>query len=94
MFAGEEARVPSGLRNGLAFGTRAHDDEGGEVVGHVTESVGDPRAHAGATCDGGAGIDESVSGVVVDLVGLLGANDADVVGDLLDVGEKIGDRLT
>ena len=32
--------------------------------------------------------------VVVDLIGLLGTNDANVVGDLLNVGKKIGNVLS
>ena len=74
------------MRNGLAFGAGAHDDEGREIIGNTAESIADPGSHAGASSDGGAGVHEGVGRVMVDLIGLLGADDADVIGDLLKIG--------
>ena len=60
----------------------------------MTESVGDPGSHAWTAGNRGAGIHEGVSRVMIDLIGLLGTNDADVVGNLLNVGEKAGNLLS
>lgn len=93
VFAGKKAGVPCGLRDGLAFGAGAHDDEGGEVIGDVSKAIGDPGSHAGAARDRGAGIHEGVGRVMIDLIGLQGSDDTDVVGDLLEIGQKVGNHL-
>ncbi len=95
--AGQDAAGPLAGGDGLHLAALAgghEDDEAGQVVGFRAESVEDPGAHAGAAGDDGAGVHEGVGGIVVDLLGPHGADDADVVGDAADVGEERADLLS
>ena len=94
--AGQEAAVPlprrDRLRRTRAGAARQHD-EAGQVVALGAQAVDDPRAHAGPAGDRRARVHERVGRVVVDLLGLHRADDADVVGDAADVREEVADRL-
>ena len=94
--AGQEAAVP------LAGGDRLHlaappvrgeHDEPGQVLGLGADAVPDPGAGRRPAGDLRARVHERVGGVVVDLLGLHRAHDADVVGDGADVGEQRRDLL-
>jgi len=55
------------------------DYEGGEIIVHRAEAVGQPGAHGGLAVDHGAGADELVGGLVVDGVGVHRFDDAEVI---------------
>ena len=76
-----------------AFARGHQHHEAGQVIGVRAQAVEHPGAHAGASRDDGAGIHQGVGGVVIDLLGPHGADDADVVGDAADVGEQRADLL-
>ena len=94
--AGQEAAVPLPRRDRLRrarAGSTGQHDEAGQVIAFAAQAVVDPRAHARAAGDGRARVHEGVGRVVIDLLGLHRADDADVVGDAADVGQIIADRL-
>ena len=59
----------------------------------AAQPVGDPRPHARPAGDRRARVHERVRRVVVDLIGVHRADDADVVGDRADVRQELGDLL-
>ena len=89
--AGEDAAAPLAGGDGLGavFAGGGEDDEAGEVLGFGAEAVEEPGAHAGAALDDGAGVHEGVGGVMIDLLRLHGADDAEFVGLFGDVGEEV-----
>ena len=75
------------LRAGLAL--RREDDEARQTVRLRAQTIEEPRAHARPALDDGPGVHESVRRVVIDLLRLHRADDAQVVRDRLDVRELI-----
>ena len=92
VLAGQEAAVPlpgrDRLRAAAAGRVGGHHDEAGQVVALAAQAVGDPRAHARPALDRRARVHERVRRVVVDLVGVHRADDAEVVGMAGDVREE------
>ena len=89
MFAWKKAGVPGCLRDRLTFGAGAHDDKSRKIIGNVAKSVSNPGTHAGTPRDGGSRVHEGMRRVVIDLISLLGANNANVVGDFLNIGKQV-----
>ena len=87
--AGEEAGGPEGGA-GATGGAGEHDDVGGEVAVFTAEAVGDPGPHGGAAALAEAAVEEHLGGGVIDLVGVEGFDDAEVVGDGGEVGQQFG----
>lgn len=90
---GEEAVAPVGDAAGRESATIGEDDEGGEVLVFGAESVGDPGA------DGGEALEDEAGGHLEDggSVGV-GAGDhrveeGEVVGEVAQVGQEIGDHF-
>ena len=69
------------------------DDKARQVVRLRAQAVKQPRAHARPALDDGAGVHEGVGRVVVDLLGVHRADDAQVVGHAGDVREQVGNFL-
>ena len=91
VLGGEEAAAPvTGLER-LAAAAAGEDDEGGEVLVAGAETVGEPCAHDGAAGLLVAGGEERDGWVVVDRVGVDGADERAVVDDLGEVREEIGE---
>ncbi len=94
-FARQKTRRPlprrDRLRAGLAL--RGQHDVARQIVGLRAQSVEQPRTHAGAALDDGAGVHERVGRVVIDLLRVHRADDADVVRQLRDVREETGNLL-
>ena len=67
------------------------DDVAGQVFVHRPEAVEQPRPDARIVRADGAGVEEGVGGIVVDLIGDHGLDHADVIGEGLDVGEEVAD---
>ena len=72
-------------------GTGAEDDEAGEILRLRAEAVGDPGAHGRATDLIVAGEEFELAGMVVELVGVHRADEAEVAGDGSGVGEQVGE---
>src|SRR5204862_7928187 len=84
-FAGQKAARPLAggdrLLPGLALG--GQDDKTGQVPGIGPQTVEQPGAHAGASLDDRPAVHERVGRVVVNLLRLERANDAEIIRDAL-----------
>ncbi len=91
------SRCATAARRSAAATARAgaahQHDEAGQVGALAAQAVVDPRAHAGPAGDARARVHERVGRVVIDLLGLHRADDADVVGDAGDVRQQLADAL-
>ena len=95
VLAGEKTAVPLAGCDGLVLASSdgGENDETGEVLGVRAESVKNPGAHAGASGYLGPRVHVGVGGVVVDLFGMHGTDDANVVCDRSDFWKLVGDEL-
>ena len=75
----------------LAAALGEEDHVAGKVFVFAAESIGKPGTEGGVAELHGAGVDEGHAGVVVDGLGLHGADEADFVGDFLGVREEVGE---
>ena len=93
MFAGEKARTPQPrVKRLVARGIfRNEHDERREVVIERAEAVGGPRAHRGSPGHLVPGAEKSDRRIVVDRLGVHGADEAEVVGDFLRVRQRVAD---
>ena len=93
--AGEKACAPHAREEGLRGGFRGplwrEDDEGGEIVVLAAEAVGEPGTEAGFAGELAAGHEERAGGVVVDGVGVDGADDGEVIDELGGPREEFAD---
>ena len=87
---GQEAGAPERWADG-GGNLRAENDEAGEIFVVGAEAVGEPGAHGGTAGDVGSGVHHDERGLVVGDFGVDGADDADVVDALADVGEELAD---
>ena len=91
--AGQEAAVPlprgDRLRIAAALAMLVSTTKPGRFVGFAAQAVRDPRAHARPAGDRRAGVHHRVGRIVIDLVGVHRADDADVVGDAADVRQAV-----
>ena len=87
---GHESASPVG---GACAGAGAgvEHDEAGEVFGFGAESVGDPGTHAGSAGSWRTGVEEDLGGGVIELVGVYGFDDSEVVDDAAEIGEHLGE---
>lgn len=83
--------LASGDWLGLAAAFGSEDYVSRKVIRKAAQAVVRPSSHARTTGNDGPRIHERVSGVVVDLFGIHGANHGDVVGDTSDVWKPVGD---
>jgi len=67
------------------------NDEAGQIFVFATEAVADPGADAGPPEPFKAGESEHLGGGVVELVGMQGLQEAEFVGDSLEVREEVGE---
>lgn len=97
MVRGQETAAPEAGENRLirvlaaALGNK--DDVSGQVLVHAAKAVGNPRAHAGGAGELRAGVDEGDAGVVVDGLGMHGADYGDIIGHARGVGQEVADPL-
>ena len=92
--AGQETAAPESGKQALAgalFVGRDEHDERRQVIVHAAEAVVGPCAHARATRQLTAGLEEGDRRVVVDGLGVHRAHDADLVSDAADVGQQFAD---
>ena len=68
----------------------AQHDKGGQVLGLAAEPVGDPRAHRGPPVARGTGAEEELRRSVVEVLGLQGVDQGQVVHDACHVREDLG----
>jgi len=82
----------AGPERGTAAGaaTGGEDDITGEVVGFAAEPVVEPSSHARTSEGGSAGVHQQLTGVMIESIGVHGADHAEVVGTGGDVGEEVG----
>ena len=85
--------LPGRNRLGAGFALRGQHDKAGQLVGLRAETVEQPGAHAGPALDLRAGVHERVRRIVVDLLGVHRADDANVVRNTADVREQLGNFL-
>src|SRR5581483_3807225 len=91
VFAGQDAGgpLPRGERLHLAAAAgRQQNYEARQILRVRAEAVEDPGTHARPAGYDGAGVHHAMRGVVIDLLGPHGADDADVVRHAADVGEQ------
>ncbi len=89
MAAGEEIGAPD-----LAAGVgeiRGEDDEGGEVLVDGAQAVAGPGAQGGAGDADGTGVDAEGGLEVIVVIAVHGADEADVVHAVAEVGEEVAD---
>ena len=93
ILAGQDAAGPLAGGDRLLAGAAGggQHDVTRQVLGLGAQTVEKPGAHARAALDDRARVEEGMRGVVVDLLGLKGADDAEVVGDRADVREDVGE---
>ena len=86
----QEARAPQGGAAAQSAAALEHD-KGRQVVGLGADSVAEPGAHAGAAGDAAAAVHEELRRGVVEEIRVDGLDDGDVVDDLCEVGEPVGE---
>ena len=93
VFAGQDAAGPLTRGDRLQAGTTGGGqyDVARQVLRFRAQAVEQPGAHARASFDDGTRVEEGMGRVVVDLLGLHRADDAEVVGDRTDVREDVGE---
>ncbi len=88
----QEAAAPEAVIQRLVGpAPREQHDECRQVLVEATETVGDPRAHAGPARELRAGLHERDRRVVVDRLGLHRADERDVVRDLRGMRQELAE---
>ena len=97
MAGGEESASPKAGEDRLPgvfpCALRNEDDIRREIFIHAPQTIGNPRAHARRTGKLRARIDEGDPGIVVDRLGVHGADDRHFVGNPGGVGKEVADPL-
>jgi hypothetical protein len=90
MDGGEKAAAPGAVAGSEDL-SGDEGDEGGEVFVFASESVADPGTKAGAAEAFEAGEGEELGGSVIELFGVEGFDETEVIGNSLEMREEVGD---
>ena len=86
---GQEGGPPTRVAGKDLNRTRLQDDEAGQVAVLAAQTVGQPRSHAGPSDQVMARVHEQLCRCVIELLGVDGLDDGDVVHDLCEVRQQL-----